>query len=201
MKANSARAHQKETAAVLLTKLGVFTTAQALDAGVSKPTIARLIKAKVIIRLEHGLYLSLSADLPDELEFISACFKFGPEALIGGLSALAYYSLTEHVPSQTWIMVPHSKRGIYSDKYRVLRTKHDPTIECDEHGNWRIATIERTLVEAFVYATKIGYQTALKAARMALAEEKVTEESLYEASEKLGAWPLMAKNWEAITTK
>lgn len=48
--------------------------------GVSKPTLSRLLKAKLITRLEHGLYIKSEADFPNDLEFVIACHKFGPEA-------------------------------------------------------------------------------------------------------------------------
>ena len=117
MRSKNPNVPEREEAIDALSRLGVFTTDQAQKAGVSKPTLSRLLKAKLITRLEHGLYIKSEADFPDDIEFVIACHKFGPEALIGGLSALLYHAITEQVPAQTWVMVPNSKRGNYSDKY------------------------------------------------------------------------------------
>lgn len=97
-------------------------------------------------------------------------------------------------------MVPNSNRGTYPN-YRILRTKHDPKIEIENHKTWRMVNVERSILEAFAYSTKIGYQTALTAARSALVEEKTTEDKLHKAAKRLDLWPLMTRHWEAITTK
>lgn len=191
---------RKNGTAESLQGIGVFTSKEALAAGISKPTLSRLVKRGILEKLGHGIYIHKDADWPEDIEFIIACQSLGPEALIGGLTALSYYAITEQVPNQTWLMVPNTKHGRY-EKYRVLRTRHDPKVEVIDHGRWRIASIERAIVEAFTYATKIGYQTALSAARAAISEGKVTEQSLADAAKKLGEWPLIAKNWEAITTR
>lgn len=188
------------SASELLRRLGLFTTRDALSAGISKPTLGRLVQRGVLQRFAHGIFIHSEAEWPDNLEFIVACMSLGPESVIGGLTALSYYAITEQVPSQTWLMIPNSKHGRY-EKYRVLRTKHDPRVQVIDHGSWRIVSVERAIIEAFTYQTKIGYQTALSAARIALAEEKVTEASLANAAKHLGAWPLIVKSWEAITSK
>jgi formylmethanofuran dehydrogenase subunit A len=64
-----------------------------------------------------------------------------------------------------------------------------------------MVTIERAIIEAFRYSTKMGYQTALTAARTALKERKTSEKRLNETARQLGLWSVMIKNWEAITTE
>lgn len=187
--------------AEIVQRLGLFRASDAIKEGVSQRTLSRMVEAGVLTRLEHGIFLHPDFERMGEVEFILACLRFGPDAAIGGLTALSYYVLTEQVPTQTWVMVPNSMRNLYPKSYRVLRTKHDPKVEIDEHEGWRIVSTERAIIEAFVYQTKIGYQTALKAARTALFEKKITEKSLVGAAERLGCWPHIAKNWEAITTK
>lgn len=184
----------------VLKALGIFRTADAVAKGISQPTLSRMAKEGTIERLEHGIFMHRDFAKPEHVEFIVACLRTGPDSVIGGLTALFYYVLADQVPTQTWVMVPNSNRGTYPN-YRILRTKHDPKVEVDDFGTWRIVTLERSIVEAFAYATKIGYLTALTAARTAIAEEKTTDTKLHMAAKNLGLWPLMTKHWEAITTK
>ena len=187
--------------AELVRRLGIFRASDAIKEGVSQRTLSRMAEAGVLTRLEHGIFLHPDFERMDEVEFIQACLRFGPDAAIGGLTALSYYAITEQVPTQTWVMVSNSVRNLYPKNYRVLRTHHDLRVEVQENEGWRIVSPERAIIEAFVYQTKIGYQTALTAARTALSEKKITEKSLADAAERLGCWPQIAKNWEAITTK
>ncbi|WP_141735510.1 type IV toxin-antitoxin system AbiEi family antitoxin domain-containing protein [Oligoflexus tunisiensis] len=185
----------------IIQRLGLFRTSDAIKEGVSQRTLSRMVEAGTLSRLEHGIFLHPDFERMDEVEFIQACLRFGPDAAIGGLTAFSYYAVTEQVPTQTWVMVSNSIRNLYPKSYRVLRTKHDLKVEIEEHEGWRIVSLERAIIEAFVYHTKIGYQTALIAARTALSEKKITEKSLATAAERLQCWPQIAKNWEAITTK
>ncbi len=191
---------RSEKSEAILMSLGIFRTADAIAQGISQPTLSRMAKAGLIERLEHGIFMHKDFEKPEHAEYIVACLRTGPESVIGGLTALVYYALSEQVPTQTWVMVPNSNRGTYPN-YRVLRTKHNPKIEIEDHVSWRIVTVERAIIEAFSYATKIGYQSALTAARTALAENKTTENKLHKAAKNLELWPLMTKHWEAITTK
>jgi predicted transcriptional regulator of viral defense system len=185
----------------VLCKLGVFRTADAIDAGISQPTVSRLAMKGVLVRLEHGFYHHRDAEIdPSALDFIVACSRLGSDSTIGGLTALFHYGLIPQVPQQTWVLIPHVNRGKFVH-YRIIHTKHDPKLGVEDHGDFRIVTVERAIIEAFRYATKMGYQTALTAARTALHEGKTSEKKLNETARQLGLWHVMVKNWEAITTK
>jgi predicted transcriptional regulator of viral defense system len=184
-----------------LRKLGVFRTADAIDAGVSQPTVSRLAMRGILIRLDHGLYHHRDTEIDlAAIDFITACARTGPDSVVGGLSALFHYGLIPQVPQQIWVLLPHTNRNKFP-QYRIMRTNHDPKVGVNNEGTYRIVTIERSIVEAFKYASKLGYQTALTAARTALSEGKTSEEKMYETAKDLGLWPVMVRNWEAITTK
>ncbi|MBI2602695.1 MAG: hypothetical protein HYW48_06545 [Deltaproteobacteria bacterium] len=84
------------------------------------------------------------------------------------------HGLPPQVPDRTWVMVPPSVRSTRK-LYRILRTANDPTVGVEDHRTYRIAGIERSVVEALQYATKIGLQTAISATRRAIAEGLTTE--------------------------
>jgi predicted transcriptional regulator of viral defense system len=192
---------EKERPEDVLRGLGVFRTADAINSGISQPTVSRLAMKGILVRLEHGLYHHKDADIDSSiLDFCVACTRLGADSVIGGLTALFQYVLIPQVPQQTWVMVPHKNQGKFP-QYRIIRTKHDPKVGVEDHGLYRIVTIERAIIEAFRYSTKMGYQTALTAARTALQEGKTSEKKLHETAKQLGLWQVMVKNWEAITTK
>jgi predicted transcriptional regulator of viral defense system len=191
---------RKSNSSKILKRIGLFKASDAIEAGVSQPKLSRLTAAGEVVRIEHGFYRHKDTDLdPVEIEFTIACRRAGAGSVIGGLSALFYYGLISQVPGAVWMMIPATNTAKFP-QYRVLRTKHDPTVGVKEHQSWRIVTVERAIVEAFCYATKMGLQTALGAARTALREKKVTLKSIQETATKLKLWHVVAKHWEGITT-
>lgn len=184
-----------------LRTLGVFRTSDAIAAGVSQPSLSRLAAAGTITRLEYGLYLHPAADVdPSELDFAIACARLGGQSVIGGLTALFRHGLISQVPDRIWVMVPPSVRS--SRKlYRILRTGNDPTVGIEDYRTYRIAGIERSVIEALQYATKIGLQTAIGATRKAIAQGLSTEKKLHAMAKKLDIENAFAKHWEAIVAE
>lgn len=184
-----------------LRSLGVFRTAQAEEIGFSRWTLSRLADQGELVRVGRGIYHHRDAAVdPATLDYVAACVRVGPDALIGGLTSLFHYVLIEQVPTQVWVVVPTTNRGKFP-QYRLLHTKHDPRSGVVEAGGFRIATVERSIVEAFAYATKIGLSIAITAGRTALREEKATEKSLWDTAEVLGRVAVLRDHWEALTIR
>ncbi len=179
-------------------KLGVFTLSQAEEIGISQQSVSRLVAADNLKRLERGIYLHPNATLDHDVGFQIAFAKFGPEAAIGGLSALYHYNLAEQVPGQVWVLVPPGKRTS-EQRYKLLRTniRLDKGI-VDEKG-YRIASVERAVLEGLKFITKIGERTAIKAARESLAKRQTTEIKLAKTAKDLGLESVLAKHLEIIT--
>ncbi|MBI2602698.1 MAG: type IV toxin-antitoxin system AbiEi family antitoxin domain-containing protein [Deltaproteobacteria bacterium] len=194
---------QKQTKPVteILKGLGIFRTGDAIAAGVSQPTLSRLAASGTITRLEYGLYSHPAADLDlSELDFAIACARLGAQSVIGGLTALFRHGLITQVPDRIWVMVPPSVRSTRK-LYRILRTANDPNVGIEDHKTYRITGIERSVIEALQYATKIGLQTAISATRRAIAEGLTTEKKLYAMAKKLDAENAFTKHWEAIVAE
>lgn len=180
-----------------LKKLGIFTLSQAENLGLSQQELSRLVAAKKIKRVSRGIYLHPAADLDADVGFQIACAKFGPEAAIGGLSALFHYNLAEQVPGHTWVMVP-SERKTRESGYKLIRTK----VSLDKcvviENGYRIVSIERAILEGLKFITKIGERTAVKAARDALAKKQTTELKLGRAAAELDLESVLGKYLEVI---
>jgi predicted transcriptional regulator of viral defense system len=181
-----------------LSKLGLFTLADAKRLGVSQPTLSRWAAGGKVRRVSAGLYLHPGADIAaDELEFSVACVKFGAESTIGGLTALYDYGLIEQVPQQVWVIVPENVKS--SDPlYRCIRARTDPRIGVEDRGSFRITNLERTLVEAFRYSSKIGLRVALRATRTALAQKRTTLQRILRLAKALEFETFVERHWEAI---
>ncbi|MCX6130797.1 MAG: type IV toxin-antitoxin system AbiEi family antitoxin domain-containing protein, partial [Proteobacteria bacterium] len=71
---------EKKKPEEILRDLGVFRTADAINSGISQPTVSRLAMKGILVRLEHGLYHHKDADIdPSTLDFIIACSRLGPD--------------------------------------------------------------------------------------------------------------------------
>jgi predicted transcriptional regulator of viral defense system len=168
--------------------------------GVSQATLSRLVKDESIIRLGFGLYSHPDCNIsPKEIDFAVACARFGPKSAIGGLSALFHYGLTDQPPSQVWIIAPPQKSD-HNKFYRSIRTKTSPKEGINEFEFYRMTNIERTLIEALRFGTKIGLRVAINAVRKALQRKLTTEKKLGEMATKLKLRSVLEKHWEAIVT-
>lgn len=179
-------------------KLGVFTLADGKELGLSQQDISRLVATKNLNRVARGIYLHPDAKLDRDVGFQIAFAKFGPEAAIGGLSALYHYNLAEQVPGQVWVLVPPDKRT-RARGYKLIRTKTKLDREIINEKGYRIASVERAVLEGLKYITKVGERTAIKAARDALASRRTTEMKLGKAAKELGLESVLAKYLEVIT--
>ncbi len=178
-------------------KLGVFTLAEGKAAGISQQDISRLVAKRGLVRLGRGIYLHPNASLDKDVGFQIAYSKFGPGSAIGGLSALYHYNLAEQVPGEIWVMVPPEKRTRETG-YKLIRTKTRLDKQIVDEKGYRIVTVERAVLEALKFITKIGERTAVKAAREALATRKTMETKLAKAAKELGLESVLAKHLEII---
>ena len=88
--------------------------------GINPMMLSRLAAKEEIHRIEHGMYAKELDWLTDPLKkYIVACARY-PKAIICGISALAYYDLTDEEERQTWIALP-SPQTINNKRYRIIR--------------------------------------------------------------------------------
>ena len=168
--------------------------------GISQSTLFRWVNQGFIKHVSRGLYIHpQSSVLPEHLDFAIACTRFGSKSAIGGLSALFYYGLIEQAPEQVWLIVPPSRKDESTQKkYKCLRTHTSLRVGIDKKKYFKITNIERTLLEAMKFATKIGQRTAISSARKAFREGLTAEKKLVQMSSRLKIKNILEKYWEAI---
>jgi predicted transcriptional regulator of viral defense system len=189
----------QEKAFKSLARLGVFGLKEALKAGIPHATFLRRVAANDIERVGPGLYRHPESKLKGaELDYAIACARFGPKAAIGGFTALQHYNLIEQVPQQICVLVPPEKQA-RDPYYSLIRTTHPFNVGIEDHGDYRITTVDRTLAEALRYATKIGLKTAIQACRVAVQKKLSNERKILRAARELGIEGYVIRHWEAIT--
>ena len=180
-----------------LKKIGLFTLAQAEEMGISHQDLSRLVREGKILRKGRGLYTHSNSTLNREIDFQVACAKFGPDAVVGGLSALFYYNLAEQVPQQTWVLVKPERKSIERG-YRLIRTRAPLDVGIVEGDGFRIVSVERAVAEALKLATKIGERTAIKSAREAIRQKQTTLKKIGDMAKNLGFESHLTKYFEVI---
>ncbi|MDO8805864.1 MAG: type IV toxin-antitoxin system AbiEi family antitoxin domain-containing protein [Elusimicrobiota bacterium] len=177
---------------------GVFTRQEAIAAGLPPAAVARLAASGAINRVGRKLFVYPDCRIdPGTLDFVVACETMGVKAAIGGLSALFHYNLTNQAPVRIWLLVPAARKTSNSI-YRLLRTTAALTLEVISVDHYRIVTLERAIVEAFRYSTKIGLETAFAAAKAAITERRTTPAKILKAAQRLNLEPFILKHWEAL---
>ena len=180
--------------------MGLFKFSKVKE-GISQSTFSRWVNKGLIKHVSRGLYIHPQSPvlITGHLDFSIACFRFGAQSAIGGLSALFYYELIEQVPQQVWVIVSSSSKDESSQKqYKCLRTQTSLKIGVDKKKYFRITNIDRTLLESMKFATKIGRRIVMSSARKALQEGLTNEEKLVQMAARLKMKNILNKYWEAI---
>ncbi len=186
----------------LLAKLkskGIVTTKELVKCKISESTLSRLVKNKQLERLTKGLYVHPESTIinPEDFDFVFACTKFGKEAVIGGITSLFHYGLIEQVPTQTWVIVRKGTRT-KDKRFRLIGIDKISREGIIQKKNYKITSIERAVVEAFVYANRVGLRTAIGAMKTAIKRKLTTLNKITDTAKKMKQEKALIKSWEAI---
>ena len=161
-------------------------------------SIHRAVKGGILEKFGAGFYIHKDSNLMGvEKQFSFVCKYFGPKSVIGGITALFYYSLIEQVPGYVWVLVPYTNKKKHP-LCKCVYTKASPNIGVESHTDFKIVSIERTLIEALKLSNKIGLNTVYEAITQALKDKKTNIQKLYEMAKKMKLEKVFAKHWEAI---
>lgn len=188
----------QERALRALSRLTTFTLKDASRCGLPRTTLGRLVKKGVFIKLARGIYSSSTTQpLGESSDFVVACRRFGARSVIGGLSALFHYGLVDVVPTQVWVLVPPSLRTS-TTQYRLLRTSRNLSHGIVSRHGYRITSIERTLLDGLIFASKIGERIAIGAMIRALRQRAASEKKLFQLADKMGALSVLDRYWQSV---
>lgn len=147
----------------------VFYAEEAREAGIHPSRLSYYVKTNRIERIGHGVYRgaesSIEADFQWEDLIIIA--KSIPQGVVCLVSALVLYELTDQMPREHWIAVPHSTTAPKRDHTRIVRMRNmetGKTVYTIGQETVVIFDRERTIIDTFRYLSKEIAIKALKAA-------------------------------------
>lgn len=162
-----------------------FTYEEALKHGLSLQKLRSLVQAGEINHFGRNIYLEAGLDYTEEDQFQMATRLIGKPSAVCLISALSYYECTDIIPKQTWMMVPANKQTKNKD-IRLHRVAHPRWgIGIVQKKGYAVTSLERTLVEALAYKTKIGLPVGSQALRNCLESKKVKLKDLAEMATEL----------------
>ena len=157
-----------------------------------------MLKEGTVEQLAHGVYRYAEDDYLDEDCFRSATLRVGNKSAICMISALVFYDLIDEIPKKTWIMVPFQKRTSHKD-LRTFRCRNPKwNIGIEQKTGYSITSIERTLVEALVYKSKLGTALGVTALRKATRMKKTTLKAVMDVAISLDVTHRVRPYIEAI---
>ena len=128
------------------------------------------IKQGLIERIGRGVYrnpaIELNIDFKWEDLFITV--KSVPKGIVCLISALDIYDMTDEIPREHWIAIPHATTAPKRSKTRFIRTRDMKLGKTEiKIGNEKIPIFnpERTIVDSFRY---LDIEVAIKALKAGL---------------------------------
>lgn len=177
-----------------------FSYQQAVELGLNKYALNKLIDEGLIERLEKGIYVPSDRDITEpEVQYQLAMLRCGEPSCICLLSALDYYHLTDQIPKKVWIMVPQNKR-VQSSGLKLIRARNPQwDIGILQEEGYRITSIERTLVDCLLHKSRLGFPIPIESLKEALRQKKVKLNTILDMAVRLGVEHRVYPTIEALT--
>jgi len=157
-----------------LLKQPAFTVMEAQEAGVPRQALAYFEKLGVIERVAKGVYRDPHYE--SELEFtkedLALAASTVPNAVICLISALDFYGMTDEIPREHWLAIPHKQRAPVRHLVRAVRMRNISLGRTQiQIGEFQLAIFdrERCVIDAFRY---LSPEIAIKALRSYLQDRK-----------------------------
>lgn len=182
-----------------LRRLGpVFRAKDAVAAGVSWRDLYRMRDQGAVVELSRGLYQLAATAGADNIDFVAVCAR-APQGMICLNSALAYWDLSDEIPSQVHLAVPE---GAHRPTIDFPPTKvHVFAASTFDLGRQQIRSMggsrfwisdrERTVVDAFRQRHRIGDDLAHGALRRYL-QTRPKPARVAELAQALRVWTPVA---------
>jgi predicted transcriptional regulator of viral defense system len=168
-------------------KSKTFSTKEAVQSGLTKYHLKRLLDEGEIIQIARGYYQFLNSNNlgSDEQSFESVIARVGFPSAVCLTSALIHFGLTDSIGKKTWVMVPANIRRRFSDIRLVRMRNAHFDIGIEKTQAYWITSLERTLVDSIACKNIVGTQIALEALKLALIGRKTTLNKIFEMSKQL----------------
>ena len=167
----------------------MFSAAQAREAGIHPSRLSYYVKTHRIERIGHGVYRGVDSSLNVDFQWedLIVIAKSIPHGVICLTSALALYGLTDEIPREHWVAVPHATTAPKRENTRIVRMRDMSTGKTTfsiGQETVKIFDIERTIVDAFRYLSKEIAIKALKAGVSSRGSKKLNIKKLQQYAKK-----------------
>jgi very-short-patch-repair endonuclease len=126
---------------------GVITLAQALESGLSKYAVGRLVRSGHWERHAPGVFFAVDHQFTDAARVRVAVWSYGPDAVASGLAAAWWLGLTTFAPEVVEVTVPRDRRLKLRKGIRLRRRDLD-VVDIVERRGLRTTATELTVIEA-----------------------------------------------------
>ncbi|GJM07364.1 MAG: hypothetical protein DHS20C10_10980 [marine bacterium B5-7] len=148
----------------------LFRASEARQHGIHPSRLSYYVKIHLIERIGRGVYRGVNAkvDTIFQWEDLVLIVNSVPNGVVGLVSALALYGLTDEIPRAHWIVIPHATTAPKRENANFVRMRDVATGKTKmKLGKETIQIFdrERTIVDAFRY---LGKEIAIKALKSSL---------------------------------
>lgn len=148
---------------------GQMRMSEALEAGISRYALYRMLDEGVVERVSRGVYRLVDLPPLGDPDLAVVALRI-PGAVVCLVSALAFHELTTQVPHAVWIALPRGSRTPRLEHpplsvHRFARAAYEAGIET--HGvdgvPIRVYGPEKTLADLFKFRNRVGMDVVLEA--------------------------------------
>ena len=153
-----------------LLKKPLFHAEEARTLGVHPGLLSYYIKQGLIEKIGRGVYRnpSVEPDIDFKWEDLFITVKSIPNGVVCLISALDIYDMTDEIPREHWITIPHATTAPKRSKTRFIRTRDIELGKTEiKIGSEKIPIFnpERTIIDSFRY---LDIEVAIKALKAGL---------------------------------
>lgn len=161
----------------------LFSAAEARKLGIHPSCLSYYAKINLIERISRGVYRGIESQVKADFQWedLILISKSIPTGIVCLISALAIYDLTDEMPRQHWIAIPHATTAPKRHNTRFIRMRDMSTGKIRYtlgKETIHIFNQERTIVDAFRYLSKEVAIKALKEASKSGRENKLNFKKL-----------------------
>jgi len=150
---------------------GILRAATAIELGVPKHVLYKMVKTGELVREAQGIYRLSDTDPLGNPDLVSISLRV-PKAVFCLISALYFHGLTTQIPHYVYFALPRDVKTpkIQYPPIRVFHLSEKPyqagIVEHELDGvQVRIYDREKTIADCFKFREKIGMEVALEAAK------------------------------------
>jgi predicted transcriptional regulator of viral defense system len=161
---------------------GCFTASQAHEAGFSWERLTNSVKSGKFQRIAAGVYRLSQFPHHSHEDLFYTWLSVGPNSVISHESALAYYDLSDALPSEIHVIVPRTaSRRRKNIRLHTNRLAPDEVIT---RGGLRVTTVARTISD--VASSGLAEELVRQAIQEALRKGLVSKKELVSQAERRG---------------